>query len=57
VESEAASHALEMGELEQAKDFVVAVPELVAGEYAIQWRALSEDTHVMTGEIHFTISP
>ena len=56
VDSGNTSHALEPGSPEPAKDFVVALSELAPGEYVIQWRALSEDTHVMTGEIRFTVS-
>ena len=55
--SDAAPKTLEVGAPEPAKDFVVALPALVAGEYVAQWRVLSEDTHVMTGEIHFTVAP
>jgi methionine-rich copper-binding protein CopC len=33
--------------------FTVAAPGLGEGHYTVNWRALSEDTHVMTGEIMF----
>ena len=36
--------------------FVVAVRDsLVPGEYTIDWRAVSADTHILTGEIPFTV--
>ena len=35
--------------------FLVAAPALDEGRYTVSWRALSEDTHVMTGEIAFTV--
>ncbi len=38
-----------------ATDFAVALPELAPGEYVVEWRALSQDTHVVTGEIRFSI--
>ncbi|HEX7075308.1 MAG TPA: copper resistance CopC family protein [Hyphomicrobiaceae bacterium] len=37
------------------RDFTVAAPSLEAGDYVVSWRALSEDTHVMTGEFKFTV--
>jgi len=40
---------------EAAEDFVVAVPTLEGGHYTVSWRALSEDTHVMTGEFIFAV--
>lgn len=38
-----------------SRDFAVAAPALDAGDYVVSWRAMSEDTHVMTGEFKFTI--
>ena len=57
VESGGTSHSLDVGSPEAAKEFTVALPTLMSGMHVVQWRALSEDTHVMTGEIHFTVSP
>jgi len=37
------------------KDFALAAPELGTGAYVVSWRALSEDTHAMTGEFSFTV--
>ena len=57
VESAGTSHSLDVGSRDAAKEFTVALPALTPGKHVVQWRALSEDTHVMTGEIHFTVSP
>lgn len=38
-----------------SKDFVIPAPALGAGDYVVSWRAMSEDTHVMTGEFKFTV--
>ena len=35
----------------------VALPVLEPGDYLVEWRALSEDTHVISGDIRFTVSP
>ena len=37
------------------RDFAVALPALTDGHYVVSWRALSEDTHVMTGEFMFAV--
>jgi copper resistance protein C len=40
-----------------AADFVVAVrDELAPGAYVATWRAVGADTHVVSGEIHFTVT-
>jgi len=38
-----------------AAHFAVALPALGDGHYIVSWRALSEDTHVMTGEFMFAV--
>jgi methionine-rich copper-binding protein CopC len=38
-----------------SEHFSVAAPELSDGQYTVTWRALSEDTHVMTGEFAFAV--
>jgi methionine-rich copper-binding protein CopC len=38
-----------------ADRFVVAAPALEDGRYTVSWRALSADTHVMTGELVFAV--
>ena len=39
----------------QAKDFTVAAPGLGEGTYEVSWRALSADSHVMTGSFTFVV--
>jgi methionine-rich copper-binding protein CopC len=34
----------------------VPLPTLVPGRYTMSWRAISEDGHIMSGVIHFTIA-
>lgn len=38
-----------------AQHFAVAAPSLSAGQYMINWRALSDDAHVVSGTLHFTV--
>lgn len=42
---------------ESNANFSVAAPELTAGDYVVAWRALSKDSHVMTGEFAFKVDP
>jgi len=37
-------------------DFAVTMPALEDGRYVVSWRALSADTHVLTGEISFAVT-
>lgn len=39
------------------EEFSVALPALGDGHYVVTWRALSEDTHVMSGEFMFAVGP
>jgi methionine-rich copper-binding protein CopC len=42
---------------ETAARFAISVPEpLPPGDYMITWRAVGADTHVVSGEIAFTVS-
>ena len=42
---------------ETAQEIVIAIDEdLAPGDYLITWRAVGADTHVVSGEIHFTVS-
>jgi methionine-rich copper-binding protein CopC len=34
----------------------VPTPELKPGKYVVTWRAVSPDRHVMSGQLHFTVS-
>lgn len=41
---------------ELTASFAVALPTVIAdGHYVVSWRALSEDTHVMSGEFMFAV--
>jgi methionine-rich copper-binding protein CopC len=37
--------------------FAVPVPKLAAGDYVVNWRAASDDGHVMSGKFAFTVDP
>lgn len=37
------------------KDFSIASPDLAKGQYTVNWRALSGDAHVMTGQFAFAV--
>lgn len=39
-----------------AKQVTVPVPKLVPGRYTVSWRVLSEDGHVMSGTLHFSVA-
>jgi methionine-rich copper-binding protein CopC len=41
---------------ERSERFAVATPELPAGEYVVSWRVISADTHVVSGELSFTVT-
>lgn len=40
---------------ETTANFAVALPALEDGHYVVSWRALSEDTHVVSGEFMFAV--
>jgi methionine-rich copper-binding protein CopC len=40
-----------------SKDASVALPTITAGHYAVKWRAMSDDNHVTSGEVQFTVAP
>ena len=50
------NHALEVSAANAGTSFDLPVPSLAPGVYTIRWRALAQDTHVMSGEIRFTVS-
>lgn len=33
-----------------------ALPDLVSGDYVLEWRAIARDGHLMTGEIEFSVA-
>ncbi|MEJ0099714.1 MAG: copper resistance protein CopC [Pseudomonadota bacterium] len=35
--------------------FNIPLPALAPGDYAVNWRVVSDDTHVSSGTIHFTV--
>jgi len=35
----------------------IGLPALTSGKYLVHWRALSEDGHVTSGTLHFTLQP
>jgi copper transport protein len=37
------------------KEFLLAAPSLASGHYSVSWRALAEDSHVMTGSFTFSV--
>ena len=37
------------------KDFSIASPGLAKGQYTVNWRAMSGDAHVMTGQFTFAV--
>jgi copper transport protein len=37
------------------EQFSVTLPALENGHYTVSWRALSEDTHIMTGDLMFAV--
>ncbi|MGH8139502.1 MAG: copper resistance CopC family protein [Steroidobacteraceae bacterium] len=40
-----------------AQQISVPLPPLKAGRYAVSWRLVSDDGHVMSGSLHFTLAP
>jgi hypothetical protein len=58
--TDAAGHEKALAELptEIVAKFAIAVrDELGPGAYVATWRAVGADTHVVSGEIHFTVAP
>lgn len=42
---------------ERAQQISVAAPQLQPGSYQVSWRVVTDDGHVASGKIHFTLSP
>jgi methionine-rich copper-binding protein CopC len=38
-----------------AAEITVRAPELAPGKYVVTWRAMGSDSHIMSGELHFTV--
>jgi methionine-rich copper-binding protein CopC len=39
-----------------ASDIPVPLPRLEPGSYVLSWKAVGDDTHIVPGQIHFTVS-
>jgi methionine-rich copper-binding protein CopC len=39
-----------------ADHVTVPAPKLAPGKYTVNWRVVSDDKHVMSGKLHFTVS-
>ena len=42
---------------EASKTFTLPLPTIGSGHYVVTWRAVSDDRHVMSGKLDFTVSP
>jgi methionine-rich copper-binding protein CopC len=40
-----------------ATQITAALPKLSPGKYAVNWRVVSEDGHIMSGQLSFTFDP
>jgi methionine-rich copper-binding protein CopC len=39
-----------------AADIAVPLPKLDPGTYVLSWKVVGDDTHIVPGQIHFTVS-
>jgi methionine-rich copper-binding protein CopC len=39
-----------------AAQITVAMPTLAPGNYTLSWRVVSDDNHIMSGELHFKVA-
>jgi len=55
--ADAAGTSYDLGALptEAKREFAIAAPALPPGRYSIGWRAVGADTHVVSGELHFSV--
>ena len=55
--TDAAAVSYDLGALPTSaqQEFSIPVPALAAGYYTVVWRAVGADTHVVSGEIHFSV--
>ena len=37
--------------------FTAALPKLLPGKYSVDWRVVSDDGHIMSGQLSFTFDP
>ena len=40
-----------------AAQFTAALPKLSPGKYSVNWRVISDDGHIMSGQLSFTFDP
>ena len=40
-----------------AQQISIPLPSLTPGSYEVSWRVVSDDGHVMSGALHFTLAP
>ncbi len=40
-----------------AAQITAALPKLTPGKYSVNWRVVSEDGHIMSGQLSFTFDP
>jgi methionine-rich copper-binding protein CopC len=40
-----------------SEEVTVPAGKLAAGKYVVNWRVVSDDNHIMSGKLHFTIDP
>lgn len=55
--TDAASVSYDLGALPTSvqQEFSIPVPTLASGFYTVTWRAVGADTHVVSGEINFSV--
>jgi methionine-rich copper-binding protein CopC len=41
---------------EPARQVTVPLPQLAPGTYAVSWRVIGDDSHIVPGQIRFTVS-
>ena len=57
IEKEGGTDKVELKAPAAASSMVQAqAPKLAAGKYLLNWRGLSDDGHVMSGTVHFTVT-
>lgn len=39
-----------------SSDISVPLPKLAPGSYVLSWKVVGDDTHIVPGQIHFTVS-
>jgi copper transport protein len=52
-----AAQQLTAAESGASERFTATLPALEPGEHTVSWRVISADTHVVSGEVRFTVRP